>query len=609
MNLPPYTYRPLEAAESIRVLALEPASSPDDSLRCRLIHLDRRQLQKSPNTAENHYEAVSYVWGHAVFSEHLVCEGDAVVKITPNVDALLRRLRKRHRPRNLWVDAICLNQADNDEKAVQVPLMGEIYNQAIKVVVWLGHEAQDVERVFAFIRAMTLQERGPATHGEVERLILDIWGDVSLAPLHSFLHRPWFGRRWVLQEAALARTAVVQCHDVKMPWSWFTEGLSNLLATTEGSPKLDPAAIKALKMLRMLQSGRRGILSLLWNFDHSECLNLRDRLFALLGFADDIAREPSPLRTKQYRPIRFVPDYREPWQTTYTRFAVATVASGKFWELLRHTAGFGVLRNEDDSLPSWVPNWRALNVRPTLPIWLEEGAGGNMRDRIVTGNQQPEIYPVQGVRGPTILSAGLHLEIGYVFTGFSSAWDWDQVVSWVKVSLEEVPAWDKEAEHLIYSILRIKDDIIFEAEIRSCADSAYDEWRGCVDFRTFQLGTFPARDKLDNSLRCMRLLFAEYTICFFTEGKEYAICPAATRSGDVLAVHRRNISRGATYKLGFVLRPTGDKMETESLTSYEIPGMAPAQVPRKANTARLVGPCIPHRLHWPSEEGPVYVLV
>ncbi|KAH7396120.1 heterokaryon incompatibility protein-domain-containing protein, partial [Pyrenochaeta sp. MPI-SDFR-AT-0127] len=40
--------------------------------------------------------------------------------------------------RVLWVDAICINQTDNDERSKQVAIMGEIYNRAIKVFAWLG---------------------------------------------------------------------------------------------------------------------------------------------------------------------------------------------------------------------------------------------------------------------------------------------------------------------------------------------------------------------------------------------------------------------------------------------------------------------------------------
>jgi hypothetical protein len=36
------------------------------------------------------------------------------------------------------IDAICINQKDNDEKNNQLPIMADIYRQASRVIVWLG---------------------------------------------------------------------------------------------------------------------------------------------------------------------------------------------------------------------------------------------------------------------------------------------------------------------------------------------------------------------------------------------------------------------------------------------------------------------------------------
>ena len=62
----------------------------------------------------NYYSAASYTWGSPTFSQDLVVEleteGYAVIKITPNVDVMLRRFRKPVKSLNLWIDAICLDQ-------------------------------------------------------------------------------------------------------------------------------------------------------------------------------------------------------------------------------------------------------------------------------------------------------------------------------------------------------------------------------------------------------------------------------------------------------------------------------------------------------------------
>lgn len=60
---------------------------------------------------------------------------DTYLRITPNVDSLLRAFRKAQEPVYLWIDAIFLNQGDDAEKAHQVPLMGEIYTMAKRVLI------------------------------------------------------------------------------------------------------------------------------------------------------------------------------------------------------------------------------------------------------------------------------------------------------------------------------------------------------------------------------------------------------------------------------------------------------------------------------------------
>lgn len=78
---------------------------------------------------------------------------------------MLRHLRKREKQRFLWIDAICINQNDNKEKACQVQLMEEIYQQAENVHVWLGEgNSQDrLPEIFALFRALAVIEDIPPT--------------------------------------------------------------------------------------------------------------------------------------------------------------------------------------------------------------------------------------------------------------------------------------------------------------------------------------------------------------------------------------------------------------------------------------------------------------
>jgi hypothetical protein len=84
-------------------------------------------------------------------------EKSAILNITHNVDLFLRNFRAESSVRYLWVDAICLNQADNDEKSIQVGLIRDIYRQARRVLVWLGDALpeDDIQLVFSFLKQLT----------------------------------------------------------------------------------------------------------------------------------------------------------------------------------------------------------------------------------------------------------------------------------------------------------------------------------------------------------------------------------------------------------------------------------------------------------------------
>ena len=83
------------------------------------------------------FEAVSYVWGKGTKNQHIICNGD-ILEITTNLHKVLQCLRLPTASRRLWVDGICIDQDNLDEKGHQVAFMGKIYQAAKQVIVYLG---------------------------------------------------------------------------------------------------------------------------------------------------------------------------------------------------------------------------------------------------------------------------------------------------------------------------------------------------------------------------------------------------------------------------------------------------------------------------------------
>lgn len=140
-----YRYRKLEQARDIRILELKPADNFDDPL-----DLSLKQVSLEDHDGPS-FEAVSYVWGAIRGDRKVFCD-DGTVQVTSNCESLLRHLRLKTRTRSLWVDALCINQSSTSDRNHQVPLMGNIFESAERVIIWLGPERTSVANFFRRVK-------------------------------------------------------------------------------------------------------------------------------------------------------------------------------------------------------------------------------------------------------------------------------------------------------------------------------------------------------------------------------------------------------------------------------------------------------------------------
>ncbi|KAL7780866.1 heterokaryon incompatibility domain-containing protein [Trichoderma afarasin] len=351
-----YYYEPLCADDAVRIVVLDPAAGETTPLSCSII-----QCRRSAQTMD--YIAVSYVWGKPEFSRNLEirCDGDiSYLRITRNVDTLLRRFRASNKPRYLWIDAVCLDQENETEKAQQIPLMGRIYEEAKSIFIWLGPENHMTAMTFAFFRkANRLPEIEKA---KMAKRLADLgWKMNRDAGLDSpvsavllivdFFDRPWFSRRWVIQEAYVARQATVYCGNHSIP-------LPLLITAARRIQTLDMSSYSIAMVANLGKSATKdGILALLWKFHEAGCLEPRDRIAALFGL---LAKND-----------RFPLDYTTHWTELYKQVASFLFGLGEKdtgFQMLLHLFEFGAVSQlEDVSYPSWVPDWSRSRKR-VLPF-------------------------------------------------------------------------------------------------------------------------------------------------------------------------------------------------------------------------------------------------
>jgi hypothetical protein len=132
----------------------------------------------------------------------------------------LQQLRYIDKHRYLWVDAICINQDDSDEKSDQVHRMGQTYKCASKVCIWLGLNSQDT--ALNFFANWTDNSIYHLVNNESSH-----WAEMRIA-LVSLFNNPWFGRRWILQEMAFARRTTFYLGAKQLEGDMFIGAMRNL---------------------------------------------------------------------------------------------------------------------------------------------------------------------------------------------------------------------------------------------------------------------------------------------------------------------------------------------------------------------------------------------
>jgi hypothetical protein len=127
----------------IRVLHIQPGL-PTDPLRC---HLQIISIGKDHVP----FDALSYVWGKEYHPTTIQLCGEPH-RVTVNLYSALKSLRKIDNAYIIWIDALCINQTDLDERSYQVGLMQEIYCNAESVVAWLGESDGPRDKIVLALR-------------------------------------------------------------------------------------------------------------------------------------------------------------------------------------------------------------------------------------------------------------------------------------------------------------------------------------------------------------------------------------------------------------------------------------------------------------------------
>ena len=400
----------LLTTRDIRTAVLQPASEEYHDVVC--------DLRVKSLDDESDYEALSYTWGppfedQSLQSEQILLSGSEM-QITGNLFHVLKRLRLSDRPRVLWVDAICINQGDVDERSQQVAMMSQIYAGARRVLVWLGEDSDlkdghisleiihhlasmsEADLVMAIVQSRMSGFIGQDHFYSVMAQLLStskmLWemqvqdNSASVASanvqtqervkhamrlIRQFFSRRYFRRLWVVQEMYHAKNGKLYCGQQNIYWQTFQRGFdrlrkagtSLLLEDYHGKAlleNLDATLVERIPRMLKLERNAAHFLKCMGLAHGTSCQDPRDRIFALSSMNDEDWPQP---------------DYSLSVSQLYVNFTRSCIEHG-CCEAILHQASLQLarpdLRENREAIMPGCPSW-AVNWQDIIPAFWHDG--------------------------------------------------------------------------------------------------------------------------------------------------------------------------------------------------------------------------------------------
>ncbi|KAL8707626.1 MAG: hypothetical protein Q9220_007364 [cf. Caloplaca sp. 1 TL-2023] len=359
------------------------------------------QWQQVPLQFADEYNVLSYTWGAPSADPLSNIKG---YRLTPNLVSCLAVLMIQA-PGLWWIDALCIDQDNLDEKDQQVKKMRDIYARAQKLYVWLGPESSDgLAGLHILVKICDLSSQGKVDQGgppldfdddELQSVGLPETTSPIWRAFLVFLSRPYFSRMWVLQELAVATedTSIV-CgeHILSYQVLYYAlhfmdrQGWRATLSNLAGSYNVDTSLpafhfVDTVTLFRVhLQHNDQR--SLLFYLDMSRTYRSsdpRDKIIALLGIISPDERVIKELE----------PNYSQPVADYFRQVTGALIMHHRSYHVLTMVEARSPA--DDESLPSWVPNYSKEWHNPFHALQFIESPGTPFGGKWISGSNSISI--------------------------------------------------------------------------------------------------------------------------------------------------------------------------------------------------------------------------
>ncbi|QDS77509.1 hypothetical protein FKW77_000542 [Venturia effusa] len=369
----PYIYNPLQSNRVIRLLSVR-RPSVDGIVGDFYYQLVTMSLDDPVP-----YETVSYCWGDSERKYRINLMDGSFLMVTQSLGSELAAISSHSKTGYLWIDQMCIDQANLAERAQQVKVMGDIFASGLRVLVSMSLPNSSLRSLFTLVDLALEYELNQKSVVDLQGALSDYMLSGGKTPrllppfwkaMVDLLRHPWFTRAWIFQECVLSRIVVFV----------FGERLVSLdpivrlaLATSRLETAIIPGIIPPgcvttqpgfhqLYLIVQARSDRawgkpQDFWQMLSNVaPYTHCTDPRDRLFAFLSLLEDDTVEVKP-------------DYRVPRFEIWTDVAKKIIEGKSNLDLFSLCPRVGQEESLREGIPSWAPDWSKPEATIAFASW------------------------------------------------------------------------------------------------------------------------------------------------------------------------------------------------------------------------------------------------
>ncbi|KAJ4381016.1 hypothetical protein N0V86_003363 [Didymella sp. IMI 355093] len=378
-------------------------SEPVDETSIRLLRFSQLEdgvlvgeLQKFPLASAPHYYSASYVWGERKYAGTTINLKSGALPVLSSLVPFIRMV-SRHgdfKPTDWWwIDSLCINLQDAQEREKQVRIMADIYRQARRAIIWLGDESEegsDCTNAIDFLHYLSSLQI--AFNGDDHAMRSNLENPEfteKCAAVSSLLARPWWTRVWTLQEFVLPKEAKLYCGMASISRGRFKSAIYSIFLCSTISNEFEHELVPrklfdgAFNRRRIHQWHTKpasigiNLIAIMAYLGNHSATDSRDRIYSVLG-----------LITEQDRALIGPAEYSTGVQKQFAKLVQSfwTVHGSLDIVCFVHLFSRDAAASDiglDTAVPTWTPDWRTtIDFASPVPLMASQSASehiGNFR--------------------------------------------------------------------------------------------------------------------------------------------------------------------------------------------------------------------------------------